>query len=298
VLRFLLSVPVVLCAACFFDTTGVPVEGPDLALDLALDQASDQTTDTIGADATIDTLRPDASKDTSRDISADIRRDTTPDLAPDLMPWLKPLAHWRFDKGTGSTAFDAVGSNNGTIVNATWTTQGYAGGGLSFNGSSSYVEIPHASTFNLASTISIVAWIKADTIGDRQVIVSKTASGNNAWLLEINPVDFNDGIINFYLNTGASAGGGSNLGSKTAVSKSSWQHLAAVYDGKNRIIYLNGNADQTAAHTGKIHTNSLSIRIGSWSSGGRFFKGTIDEVAIFDSALSAAEVKQIYTKGL
>jgi len=71
-----------------------------------------------------------------------------------------------------------------------------------------------------------------------------------------------------------------------------------VYDGKNRYIYLNGNLDNSASHTGKIYTNTLSIRIGTWSSAGRFFKGTIDEVAIFDAALSSMQVKQIYTNGL
>jgi hypothetical protein len=94
--------------------------------------------------------------------------------------------------------------------------------------------------------------IKADGIVDRQVILSKTASGNNTWLLEINPVDFKDGIVNFFLNTGGSAGTGSNFGSTTAVAKGAWQHVACVYDGKNRHLYRNASLAHELARLGAL----------------------------------------------
>lgn len=290
-----------LSTACVFDRKGTPVEPPgphpDSLVDVgqALDTAGQ--TDTTGqTDSAADATPPDTRKDTTA-IDAD---GAAPDTAApsDLMPWPKPLAHWRFDKGSGSTAYDSVGTSHGTIVSASWTSSGYMGNALVFNGSSSYVNIPHSGKLNLTGALSIVAWIKADGVADRQVIISKTASGNNTWLFEINPIDFTNGTANFYLNTAASAGGGSNFGSKTAVAKGAWQHLACVFDGNSRHIYLDGTLDNSASHTGTIFTNTLPIRIGRWSSTGRFFKGTIDEVAIFDAALSSTEVKQIYTNGL
>lgn len=281
-------VVVVLGTACVFDRQGFSGPHPDslVGVDQALDAAGQ-------ADRALDvTVAPEAGVDAAADTAA-------PDtLAPDLLPPLEPLAHWRFDTGSGPTAYDSAAASHGKIVNASWTPGGHTGNALVFNGSSSLVEVPHSSKLDLTDAISIVAWVKADAVDVRQVIVSKTASGNNTWLFEINPIDFSVGIASLFLNTTASAGGGDYLGSKSAVAKGAWQHLACVYDGQHRRIYLNGSLDSSAPHTGKIHTNGLPIRIGTWSSNSRYFKGIIDEVAIFDSALSAAEVKRIYTNGL
>jgi hypothetical protein len=67
-----------------------------------------------------------------------------------------------FDEGTGTTVKDLSGKNlTGTIVGATWTTTGMYGNALSFNGTSSYVDLGNSSALQLTGSMTIEAWVKA-----------------------------------------------------------------------------------------------------------------------------------------
>jgi hypothetical protein len=137
----------------------------------------------------------------------------------------------------------------------------------------------------------------------RQVIAAKTACGDNTWLVEgVNPLDCASGQLNFYSNVG---GTDSNLCSNGSININTWYHVAFVYDGANRMIYINGQLDASQADSGNFPTNDQPVRIGAWGTfegcGGtptRFFYGSIDEVAIFSRALTPEEIQQHYLNGL
>ncbi len=77
---------------------------------------------------------------------------------------LLPIAQWHLDENTGTIAYDAIGSNDGTINGATWDT-GVSGSALRFNGTDDYIEVQDSSTLDLSSALSLEAWINPEGDG-------------------------------------------------------------------------------------------------------------------------------------
>jgi hypothetical protein len=89
---------------------------------------------------------------------------------------------WAFDEGSGTTVADQSGkSNNGTITNATWVTQGKFGKALSFNGTNAWVTIPDSSTLDLTTGMTIEGWVKPTTSSGWQTAMAKEQPGNLAY---------------------------------------------------------------------------------------------------------------------
>lgn len=207
----------------------------------------------------------------------------------------KLVARWKFDEISGGTAADSSGNNLvGTLVgDPQWRPSGgKIGGALEFDGDDDYVNIDGSESIGISGDqITVCAWIRADRIDERQVIAAKTAWGDNTWLVEINPTDFGAGVLNFFLSTG----GSDNFGSESAIDAGTWHHVAFVYDGMERIIYLDGKLDAGEALSGDVARNDQPVRIGSWggidSSGQmRYFRGRIDDVRLYDYALTQADI--------
>jgi len=212
----------------------------------------------------------------------------------------KLVAWWKFDETEGSSAGDSSGNNLvGTLVgNPQWRPLGgKVGGALEFDGEDDYVDIDESESLDISGDqITVSAWINAERINERQVIAAKTALADNTWLVEINPLDFSDGKLNFFLNTD---GRETNSGSESAIDVGTWYHVAFVYNGMEKMIYIDGKFDASEAHSGNIATNDQPVRIASWgglsdSSQTRHFTGKIDDVRIYNYALSEADIAAIY----
>jgi hypothetical protein len=237
------------------------------------------------------------------------------------------VGYWNFDADDGHTVMDRSRyGNHGTLLHRPedyydrrgWATKprigGVAGslrdneprsagagpeltGGISgnayyFDGHDDMIEIPESDSLDISGKqITVSAWIKARNIDSRQVIAAKNALGINSWILEINPIDFSEGHINFYLDLWGIDG---NFASKTPVTADTWYHVAGVYNGHERKIYINGRLDAGQIVTREIPTNDQPVTIGGWGSPSRYFDGTIDEVALFNTALLDYEIKQLY----
>ena len=78
--------------------------------------------------------------------------------------------------------------------------------------------------------------------------------------------------------------------SHTAIPLGAWTHLATTYDGASQRLYINGVLVATRAQTGTIAVGNQPLRVGGNNSSGEFFRGLIDEVRIYNRALSAAEI--------
>jgi chitodextrinase len=193
------------------------------------------------------------------------------------------VAAYGFNEGTGTTVTDASGNgNNGTIRSATWTTSGKYGNALGFNGTSALVTINNATTLQLSTAMTLEAWVNPSTVSSawRDVILK--------------------GDDNYYLEGTSPASGRPAMGGKfassplygtTALAVNTWTHLAATYDGTTTRLYVNGTQVSSQAQTGAMAASTNPLQIGGDSLYGQFFQGTIDEVRIYNVALTASQIQ-------
>jgi hypothetical protein len=171
-------------------------------------------------------------------------------------------------------------------------TEGVSGYAYYFDGGGNCINIEESESLDITGRqITLSAWISAARIDRRQVVVAKTAGGDNTWIMEINPIDFKEGTICFYLDLP----GFDYLGSSTLIVADRWYHVVMVYNETKRMIYIDGQRDAEQTLSGDIPLNDQPVRIGNWGSLDRAFTGAIDEVAIFNRALSDYEIGQLYS---
>jgi fibronectin type 3 domain-containing protein len=196
------------------------------------------------------------------------------------------VAAYGFETGTGTAVTDASGNGNSGVINgATWTTQGKFGNALSFNGTNNLVAINSSATLNVTTAMTLEAWINP-------------AANQSGWrTIMQREVDA------YFLNASNDSGalrpsGGGTLGGQvawlsgpTANPVNIWTHVALTYDGAALRLYVNGVQAATLAATGAIETNSSPLRIGGNSPYGEYFNGRIDEVRVYNRALSATEIQ-------
>ena len=173
-------------------------------------------------------------------------------------------------------------------------TEGISGKAYYFDGMGDCIEVPDDSSLDITSTLTVSVWAKTESINRRQVIVAKNAPGHNSWILEVNTDDFGGTKFNFYIDLFGFDG---NFGSNTAVAVNEWCHVAGTYNGSERRIYINGKLDANQTISGPIPKNDQPVRIGTYADSARSFKGAIDNVYIYNRALSAEEIRQLYEQG-
>ncbi|MEN3356580.1 MAG: hypothetical protein V7637_562 [Mycobacteriales bacterium] len=196
------------------------------------------------------------------------------------------VAAYGFDEGAGATAADASGGGNtGTLTGAAWSTAGRFGGALSFNGTSNWVTVPDAAALHLTTGMTLEAWVRpAATSGWRTVLMKERPGGLAYSLYGYDNSAKPPAVYGNFAGTDVSAAGGS------ALPLSTWSHLAGTYDGATLRLYVNGVQVATKARTGPLPTSTSPLRIGGNSAWGEYFSGLIDEVRIYNRALSAAEI--------
>ncbi len=210
------------------------------------------------------------------------------------------ISHWKFDEGSGSTAYDSQGSNNGTIYGATWTT-GQINGALNFDGTNDYVNIPNNASQQISTNqITLAAWIKLDTniVGTQKRIICKQQSSGNSWGLEL----FGSGYgatgnqVAFHDSDGSSSW--RNCVSPTLLNINQWYHIAVTDNAGQIKIYINGQLDSSFTNGYGIPSNiNAPIAIGSTDPADNafYFDGVIDDVMFYNDALTADEIHQLYT---
>lgn len=201
---------------------------------------------------------------------------------------------WYLDEGTGSIASDSSGNlNHGTLQGDTSWVSGKFGSALSFDGSGDYVEVADSTSLNIITGgLTIEAWVKEATSGTRVKIVSRRIS-RYFYLL---------GVDNGKPYGGIGDGSTATVTSKTVtMPNDEWHHLAFVYDdaADEMYLYYDGVLKETVGVTESLPSRTgVKLSIGADFEGrANFFNGTIDEVRIWDEALSADEVFQSYVEG-
>ena len=198
------------------------------------------------------------------------------------------IAAYAFDEGTGTTAADETGKGHtGTITAATWTPAGKNNGALSFNGTNAWVTVADANDLDLTNGLTLEAWVRPNALsGWSTVMMKESTSTTLAYTLYAN-----NGVPRPAFTASISGGDREALGS-ASVPIGTWTHLAATYDGVTMRLYVNGVQVGSRAQTGNIVVSARQLRIGGngvWSD--EFFNGLIDDVRVYNRALSAAEIQ-------
>ncbi len=154
---------------------------------------------------------------------------------------------------------------------------------VNLNGTSQYASIPHNSNLNCTNQLTLEAWIYPTAYNSTfPTVIAKNNSGSS-YELDLK----NDGTIEFELYVG----GGQRALNGGSISLNKWTHIAATYNGTQMKIYQNGTLVATANYSGSIGSNTSPVTIGARSGGGALFAGKIDEIKIWNAALTQTQLR-------
>jgi regulation of enolase protein 1 (concanavalin A-like superfamily) len=205
---------------------------------------------------------------------------------------------WKMNDGAGSTAADSSGSAaNGAITGGAWGS-GKRSGALVFDGNDKMACGTNAS-LNGTTPFSVSAWVKIPASHAAQAIViqqrgpadASTNGYNGQYQLRINA----DGKPSFWVY-----GNGANqwdFTASTAVHDDQWHHLLAVRDGTEGRIYIDGTLAGSASGTVRSLVSNIPVYMGcDGRDNNRFLSGSLDEVRIYNRALSGDEIQALLNR--
>jgi len=202
-------------------------------------------------------------KQQQKDISLGLGKIMYPELAQGL------VAYYKFDEGIGNVAYNSVAPNyiDASLSNTGWTN-GVRGKAATFDGASSYGVVQHKINNN---TFTVSAWVnRSSTTGERHI--TSSAGGFQFYFLNNNLV----------FKTATSSG---------TVPVNTWNQIAITYNEGTVLMYVNGA--KVANGTGSVTTTN-SFYIGAFDPTLVFFNGTIDDLHIYNRALSPQEIELLY----
>jgi hypothetical protein len=220
------------------------------------------------------------------------------------------IVSWWYLAESSGTRYDGSGTNNNDLADNNSVTsysrptnpvkEGLAAASFA-TGNSETLTITDAaqSGLDITGNLTLAAWIRpTNTSGDRTIIAKSDGASNRSYHLYIET----PGPI---LKGKVSSGGSGTVQpyGATTLALDTWHHVALVYDGSELRIYLNGSVDENGSNnplefSGGIFNGNAPFAIGSRGNVDQYFDGQIDEVAVFDRALSPAEITAIYENGL
>jgi hypothetical protein len=212
-----------------------------------------------------------------------------------------PVSYWKFDEGYGTTAYDEMASNNGTLTNGPIIKdEGMCVSRkcLFFDGSNDYVTAADSAPLDITGALSISMWVRPSKLpGTSQILLSKdkdTVTADRSYALYIN----SSGKLTMYISQNVSGSTSITAASTETLVAGKWYHVEGVFTPSTSVkLYINGNIDSTNTTSvpASIYSSTQAVSIGYRISGtAEAFKGFIDEPKIFNYARSANEVGQEY----
>ncbi|MFQ5492567.1 MAG: DUF2341 domain-containing protein [Candidatus Dojkabacteria bacterium] len=213
-----------------------------------------------------------------------------------------PVARWKFDEKSGTTAYDSsISANNGTLTGmdgATDWVQGRTGGALDFDGINDYVSVADDDDldFIAGASFSIAAWFKTTgAVAATQQLVGKGGLGNSiGYSLYLDAT----GNVVCGIDDDAVTFPEDSVTSSADQDDSAWHHVACVKDAGSSIrLYVDGvetgTADTTISATGTLASADAAVIGGQ--SGANYFSGRVDDVRMYDYDLTTSEVFNLYS---
>jgi hypothetical protein len=235
-------------------------------------------------------------------------------IAKTINPLLMPASRFRkglvlylpLDEKSDKAADKSDKGNHGVVYEARYTTKGRVGGAYVLDGSNDHIEIANSDSLEVRKELTVAIWVKLASLGpkgygnEQGYIVNK---GDGLWWNPAFCLGFEKGAgrVLFHVcnETGSQNGGGKTVMGTTKLEPDMWYHLAGTYDGAEVKIYVNGRLEAAEKYSGLLRADRAPIHLG----GGKLFgtgwgnqftiTGTIDELMIWDRALTKDEVSGI-----
>ena len=194
------------------------------------------------------------------------------------------IAAWKFEENGDDKVNDLLGKYNGTLSGGSWV-KGISGSAIEFDGVSGRILIPRDLGFNpTGNKISFSLWFKLSEIGASGTFLFQ----NVKFTLRIDP----QGKISLALYTPVYKS--VVMPHANRILDINWHHIAATYDGAEMKLYVDGKLQATESNSGDIQSSKADLIIGMQSSINPL-KGILDEVLIYDKALTESEIVNIFS---
>jgi len=205
------------------------------------------------------------------------------------------VSWWKFDEGSGATAVDSTGGSNGTLLNGSTWTSGKIGSAIQLDGVDDYVSTGNSASLIPSTGISISTWIypTKSALYARQgifgVFESSGAVGFGFGVEFDNPSS--SGII-FFHNSHDSY----TVPVASLPALGQWYQIVVTADSGGYRLFINGNQVYSDSHPWVAPSSNFSSSIGLWPFG-TYFGGAMDDLRIYNRAISDQEVATIYSGG-
>jgi|TARA_B100001964_G_scaffold108852_1_gene121595 hypothetical protein len=212
------------------------------------------------------------------------------------------VAHWPLDTNAEDVVGGYDGFTGGGVVFGAEGAADHSGSAAEFNGSSSTITVPYSAALN-PDSFTVAMWANADSTGGfASAITSRDDDGGsvNGYII------YNDsaGRWNFWTGGGGPSGSWPQLPGPP-VQIGSWTHLAISYDAGSRTmrLHVNGALEQSASGAGLYSPNGSQaedLHLGSGADNGRqfYFDGLLDDVGLWDEALTTAQIQEVMNRGI
>ena len=165
----------------------------------------------------------------------------------------------------------------------------FSGKALDFDGVNDSVEVADNDNLDFATNFSVVHLVKLSALQTSRVFYCNYAGGRGA---ATGISDSTNNVVKFFTRGSNSA---DTLLSSFALNTNEWYHILTTYDGATKKIYINGELDASVGYTDSITYTNATPRVGALSGGSlQFFNGEISNVKVFNTALTAAQVADLY----
>ncbi len=211
------------------------------------------------------------------------------------------VAHWALNEVSGTTTAPETGGNyDGTLTNmdpATDWVSGKIGNALDFDGTDDSIEVSAVSGLQITAAITLNAWVYARTLSSsgRKILSKGESISGGLW-------EYRMGIYDDKVRFGVAASESEEYLSDWATSfpVGEWHMITGTYDGTDMHIYFDGTEKSSVAVNTTIGTNAGTIHIGNAYGGedvNRTWDGMLDDVRIYNRALTPQEISQLYQGG-
>jgi hypothetical protein len=199
------------------------------------------------------------------------------------------ILHLSFDEGDGDeVADDSIYSNNGAITGTPKWVAGKSGRALEFDGGGDSIEILSSDSLNITNSITMEMWVKTPAGGE----VKQAGIEKGGWEIgeySLYPVYEGGTVIQFFDLPPACGDAGIR---GPGIQGDEWHYLAGTWDGTTISLYIDGEPVRSGKCAGELKTSNRAVHIGSRLAGERFLTGTVDEVRVYNRALTQAEIRK------